>query len=66
MELINQGPYSATEALNLGLVDVLDYRRRIITDLKKEKGTDNTISFAKYHTTRYRYHIQLLLLLLLF
>jgi len=52
MELINQGPYSATEALNLGLVDVLDYRRRIITDLKKEKGTDNTISFAKYHTTR--------------
>jgi len=51
IELINQGPYSAKEAIKLGLIDNLDYRRRIITDLKK-KGSKHTISFAKYHTAR--------------
>ncbi|OUM67706.1 hypothetical protein PIROE2DRAFT_4775, partial [Piromyces sp. E2] len=51
IELINQGPYSATEAIELGLIDKLDYRRKIITDLKK-RNSDNTISFAKYHTAR--------------
>jgi signal peptide peptidase SppA len=51
IELINQGPYSASEAIDLGLIDKLDYRRRIITDLKK-KGDDQTISFAKYHIAR--------------
>ncbi|ORX47286.1 hypothetical protein BCR36DRAFT_355856 [Piromyces finnis] len=51
IELINQGPYSATEAIEFGLIDNLDYRRRIITELKKE-NLDNTISFAKYHNAR--------------
>ncbi|ORX78070.1 hypothetical protein BCR32DRAFT_270273 [Anaeromyces robustus] len=51
IELINQGPYTANEAIELGLIDSLNYKRSIITNLKKE-GSDKIIIFSKYHNTR--------------
>jgi len=51
IELINQGPYTANEAIELGLIDGLDYRRRIITNLKKE-GSNKIIKFSKYNNAR--------------
>ncbi len=40
-DLIDKGPYSAEEALKLGLIDAVQYRQDFVADLKKRYGDES-------------------------
>jgi protease-4 len=49
-DLLNRGPFLATEALELGLVDSLGYRDEVYAAVRKEAGAEATVQ----HVTRYQ------------
>ena len=52
-ELIDNGPYVAEEALELGLVDALGYRDEVYDDVRKTAGPDaHLLYLGRYHRSR--------------
>jgi protease-4 len=49
-DLLNRGPFLATEALELGLVDSLGYRDEVYAAVRKEAGAEASVQ----HVTRYQ------------
>ncbi|HEY1914967.1 MAG TPA: signal peptide peptidase SppA [Streptosporangiaceae bacterium] len=45
-ELIDQGPFLAAEALDLGLVDTLGYRDEVYADVRRKAGHDAMLQFV--------------------
>jgi len=52
-ELIDNGPYVAGEALELGLVDALGYRDEVYHEVRKTAGADaHLLYLGRYHRSR--------------
>ncbi len=53
-DLISQGPFIASEALNNGLVDVLEYRDQVYDRMRKKVGKRTRFLFLSKYLQRFR------------